>query len=124
MKLEHDKIYYVAAPLTSCGNIDANYFNENYYHAKISDLVKGSCGIIRPLAALPDARVCDMDWAEAMQKCRALLSVADGIILCPGWEESTGCQEEYQYAKHAQMEIFEVGRMLAEEYDKVYGAKI
>ena len=113
MKLEHDKIYYVAAPLTSCGNIDANYFNENYYHAKISDLVKGSCGLIRPLSALPDARVSDMDWAEAMQKCRALLAVADGIILCPGWENSKGCQEERAYAEHMGMEIVEYEDLFA-----------
>ena len=112
MKLDTNKIYYLAAPLTSCGDITKNYENEQGYYATLR-AIKTKAGLIRPLSALPDARVCDMDWAEAMQKCRALLSVADGIILCPGWERSKGCKEERAYAEHMGMEIVEYEELFA-----------
>ena len=101
MKLDTNKIYYLAAPLTSCGDITKNYENEQGYYATLK-AIKTKSGLIRPLSALPDARVCDMDWAEA-----------DGIILCPGWENSKGCQEERAYAEHMGMEIVEYEELFA-----------
>ncbi len=37
--------------------------------------------------------------AEVMEKAIFLLKDCDAMILCDGWQDSKGCQEEYAYAK-------------------------
>ena len=37
--------------------------------------------------------------AEVMEKAIFLLKDCDAMILCAGWQDSKGCQEEYVYAK-------------------------
>ena len=103
MILETGKIYYLAHPLTTFGDVYRNYESE----ADIASIINpdGEIGLIRPLECLPNVDSCDLETAEIMERCFALLRIADGIILCPGWEHSIGCQEEAAYARHAGMDI-------------------
>lgn len=104
MKLDPGKSYYLAHPLTSVGSIDYNYKSESMCYTEII-MNNNAARIVRPLKCLPDARMVDVDQKTAMEKCIALLQVCEGIILCPGWESSKGCQEEFKYAKDTGKEI-------------------
>lgn len=115
MKLDPNKVYYLAHPLTTSGDMSKNYLNEIMWHGIINP--DDEFGIVRPLACLPSVFTSDMDQVTAMQKRFALLGICDGIILCPGWRDSTGCREEYQYAKHAQIDIIEIDQLFEEEYE-------
>lgn len=103
--LDPEKVYYLSHPLTTYGKVEINYAKEELAAGMIEDLNEGDCGLIRPLVCLPDVRITSMDQETAMQKCIQLLSIADGIILCPGWKLSSGCQQEFNYAKDQGKEI-------------------
>ena len=40
-----------------------------------------------------------LNHSEVMEKAIFLLKDCDAMILCDGWQDRKGCQEEYAYAK-------------------------
>lgn len=104
MMLDSSKTYYLSHPLTSFGSLDYNYQSESLCVTEIY-MKNRAVGLVRPLKCLPDARYANLDQADAMEKCIALLRICDGIILCPEWDRSAGCLEEFNYAKDEGKEI-------------------
>ena len=53
----------------------------------------------------------DTSHAEYMKTSLAMLEMCDAIFLLKGWEESKGCNMEFEYAyEHKHTIIFEDGR--------------
>jgi len=95
MKLDKSKIYYLAHPLTTGGrSIEENrkLERDSWWNLK-KDYGDELC-LVRPLDLIPR----DWDEVDAWEACIDLLSICQGIILCPGWEESDGCCKEKNYA--------------------------
>lgn len=40
-----------------------------------------------------------VDYVQGIRMCLALLEMCDELWLCPGWEDSRGCNIEYGFAK-------------------------
>lgn len=117
MILETGKIYYLAHPLTTFGDVYRNYESEEDIASIINP--DGEIGLIRPLECIPHVDSCDLDPEKIMEICFALLRTADGIILCPGWEHSIGCQEEAAYARHAGMDVIVYEDPYTTEFERI-----
>lgn len=50
----------------------------------------------------------DVPYQLGMEHCFEFLKRADELWLCEGWEQSTGCNMEYEYAKEHGIPIREV----------------
>lgn len=46
------------------------------------------------------------DYQKGLDICLGLLNHCDVLILCPGWENSRGCNGEYEYAQKHGKAIF------------------
>ena len=44
-----------------------------------------------------------LSYIEAMDRCLAELASCDGIVICKGWKNSTGCRIEVKMARQMQM---------------------
>ena len=47
-------------------------------------------------------------YEAGMRDCIEILSRCDSLWLCPGWENSTGCKIEYEWAVENDMPILEL----------------
>lgn len=47
----------------------------------------------------------EFSYLEGMEHCFEVLSRCDELWLCPGWQDSRGCNMEYAYAKAKGMPI-------------------
>lgn len=54
------------------------------------------------------------DYCTALADALELLSCCEAIILCPGWEKSTGCRAEKAYAIHTGIKITYLNEFNAE----------
>lgn len=100
-ELEKRKVYYFCHPCTTGGkSIEENKASEEVLYQKIMKRNPGA-KIIRPLTLIPER----MSHIEAMKKCFALMSIANGIILPSGWTESKGCTMECEKALIKKMDI-------------------
>jgi len=50
----------------------------------------------------------DVPYQKGMEHCLTLLSKADELWLCEGWQQSRGCRLEREYAQKHGIPIFEI----------------
>ena len=89
------KKYYLSHPYT--GNETENIASAR--RKKV--MIQASCMdalVINPLDFFLDLDEV-LTHAEVLEKAIFLLKDCDAMILCAGWQDSKGCQEEYVYAK-------------------------
>jgi hypothetical protein len=98
--LEPGEVYYLCHPCTTGGKtVEENKAKEEELYRKIMKRNPGA-KVIRPLAIIPNG----LPHGKAMKKCFKLMGAADAIILPIGWEESDGCQAEYDRAMEKGMD--------------------
>lgn len=81
---------YIAGPMT--GLPDLNF---PAFHAEAARLRAQAYEIVSPAELNPDH---SMPWAECMLRDLEALTRCDGIVMLPGWEQSTGAQIERMWA--------------------------
>lgn len=101
MSVESNKTYYLAHPLTTCGNEHDNRIDEGET-AELIEAVNPGVQLVRPLKEIPTLP--DADYA--MEQCYKLLDGCDGVIFCGDWEHSDGCLKEMDFAKKTGKEIY------------------
>lgn len=84
--------YYISHPFT--GNEEKNKVDADRIRAALKEAYPNIC-FINPLGMFGDK---DADYCTAFADALELLSVCEAIILCPGWEDSTGCRAEKAFA--------------------------
>lgn len=98
-----NRIYYLAHPLTTHGNLAYNRNHEAYIAKKIQEQYPDAT-ILRPLITLSHL----LSRKEAYHICDRLMSVSDTIIFASDeWRKSKGCMHEYHEAKKRNMQILE-----------------
>ena len=90
--LDTSKVYYLSHPFTSYGNPVQNQLSAAHIQMELT--IRYKINIINPIVLLPFGIPND----PAMVKCKHLYNACDVVILCPGWEQSTGCNEEDQWS--------------------------
>ena len=93
------KRYYVSHPFT--GDEKANLADAECIHAELKARHPHIC-FMNPLGMFGDENA---DYCTALADALELLSCCEAIILCPGWEKSTGCRAEKAYAIHTGIKI-------------------
>ena len=86
------KRYYISHPYT--GDEEKNKMDADRIRAALKEAHPDIC-FINPLGMFGDK---DTDYCTALADAMELLSLCDGVILCPGWEESCGCRAEKAFA--------------------------
>ena len=86
MEVHKGKIY-IAGPITGVPDYQARFLEAKWA------LEKQGYIVLNP-AELPEG----MTPADYMRICLAMLDVADGIYMLPGWENSLGASTEFQLA--------------------------
>lgn len=94
------KMMYISHPFT--GNEAVNRADATQVK-KTLQLTYPSVCFVNPLDEFSDND--KLEYCTALSLAMELLSRCDGIILCRGWEKSTGCRAEKAYALKAGMEI-------------------
>lgn len=79
---------YIAGPMTGLEN-----FNRAAFNREADRLARHGHVVLNP-ATLPDG----LDQKAYMDICFAMLRQADGILMLPGWQRSSGATAEYHYA--------------------------
>lgn len=102
------KRYYISHPFT--GNEEKNKADADRIRAALKHANPEIC-FMNPLGMFGNK---DTDYCTALADAMELLSVCDGIIFCPGWEDSTGCRAEKAFAMQQGIEI-----MHLEEFNTV-----
>lgn len=93
------KRYYISHPYT--GNEEWNKADAENIRAALKAKYPKKC-FINPLGMFGNE---DMDYCGALSDAMELLSCCDAIILCAGWEKSTGCRAEKALAMQLELEI-------------------
>lgn len=93
------KRYYVSHPFT--GDEKANIADAGRIRAELKARHSNIC-FMNPLGMFGDENA---DYCTALADALELLSCCEAIILCPGWEKSTGCRAEKAYAIHTGIKI-------------------
>lgn len=93
------KRYYVSHPFTS--DEKANLADAERIRAELKACYPHIC-FMNPLGMFGDENA---DYCTALADALELLSCCEAIILCPGWEQSTGCRAEKAYAIHTGIKI-------------------
>ena len=62
---------------------------------------------INPLDAMRHLKTAEAPYEDILEKCKALLTKCDGIIMAGDWKNSYGCMAEYEHAKSLRMTIWE-----------------
>ncbi|HYF75295.1 MAG TPA: DUF4406 domain-containing protein [Candidatus Nitrosocosmicus sp.] len=98
--IDKDKLYYLSHPYTTFGDPELNKKRAKQLEIVLEVLygIKVINPIVLPLGPSND---------RAMEQCRHLYNACDGgVIFCPYWEKSTGCNEEYGWAAEDKKPIF------------------
>ena len=103
------KRYYVSHPFT--GDEKANLADAERIRAELKARHPHIC-FMNPLGMFGDENA---DYCTALADALELLSCCEVIILCPGWEKSTGCRAEKAYAIHAGITIHYLDEFLNRE---------
>lgn len=106
------KRYYISHPFTGCE--EENRKDAERIRAALKENHPDNC-FLNPLGMFGGK---DTDYCTALADAMELLACCDAIILCPGWEESTGCRAEKAFAMQQGIEI----RYL-EEYPNLHQGK-
>ena len=93
------KRYYVSHPFT--GDEKSNLADAECIRAELKARHPHIC-FMNPLGMFGDENA---DYCTALADALELLSCCEAIILCPGWEKSTGCRAEKAYAIHMGIKI-------------------
>ena len=93
------KRYYISHPFT--GNEEANLADAERIRAELKARHPKIC-FMNPLGMFGDENT---DYCTALADALELLSCCEAIILCSGWEKSTGCRAEKAYAIHTGIKI-------------------
>lgn len=111
VKLDKNVMYYLAHPYDS-GDKRKNRLHEAECCKRIRISQDGydmgemlnidGIKLLRPLNTIPPG----VSREEAMGMCLILLSACKGIIMCGDWQNSIGCQREYQEAKARGIRIY------------------
>jgi len=99
------KVYYVAHPYTANGDVSIED-NLRLCAERCNKLLDLGYVIISPITHSHQLHILQERSHEFwLEQDFALLKHCDGIILCPGWEKSLGCQMEITYALPLGLEI-------------------
>ena len=90
--MDKDSLYYLSHPYTTFGDPAANRYSAEILERCIIDMYQIT--IINPIVIIPVGT----EDSTAMRICRTIYNASDAIILCPNWDKSRGCTEEYQWA--------------------------
>lgn len=88
--MDKTKVYYLSHPCTSFGDKKVNIANSLEIQKHLME--KGHI-VINPISLIDTD-----DEKFAMKKCREIYEKCTDIILCLGWDQSTGCKIEYRWA--------------------------
>jgi hypothetical protein len=91
--------YYVSHPFT--GDEEANLADAERIRAELKARHPNIC-FMNPLGMFGDENA---DYCTALADALELLSCCEAIILCHGWEKSTGCRAEKAFAIHTGIKI-------------------
>ena len=91
--------YYVSHPFT--GDEKANLADAERIRAELKARHPNIC-FMNPLGMFGDENA---DYCTALADALELLSCCEAIILCHGWEQSTGCRAEKAFAIHTGIKI-------------------
>lgn len=100
------KRYYISHPFT--GNEEANLADAGRIRAALKARYPNIC-FMNPLGMFGDG---DADYCMALADALELLSCCEAIILCPGWEQSTGCRAEKAFAIHKGIKIHDLDEFI------------
>mgnify|MGYP000964497009 CR=1 FL=1 len=98
--------YYVSHPFT--GDEEANLADAERIRAELKALHPNIC-FMNPLGMFGDENA---DYCTALADALELLSCCEAIILCPRWEQSTGCRAEKAFAIHTGIKIHHLDEFL------------
>ena len=93
------KRYYISHPFT--GNEDENKADADRIRAFLKQKNPEIC-FMNPLGMFGGK---EADYCTALADAMELLSCCSTIILCPGWENSTGCRAEKAFAMEQGIEV-------------------
>ena len=62
---------------------------------------------VNPLDAMRHLKVARFPYDAVLKQCKMLLGKCDGVIMVGNWKNSNGCMEEYLYAVHHRLTIWE-----------------
>ena len=96
------KMAYISHPYT--GNQEKNTWHAIDVYKKLTERDQEVC-YINPLDVFGNADEGELGYCQILAFCMELLSRCDKIVLCPGWEDSTGCRAEYAMAIRQGIEI-------------------
>lgn len=97
------RIYYLAHPLTTHGNMTYNRDHEAYVARKIREQYP-DITLLRPLITLSPM----LSREQALSICDRLLSISDTIIFASDeWRQSKGCMYEYKEAVKQHMQVLQ-----------------
>lgn len=96
------KRIYVAHPY---GGKPENNANAEKIINKLVDRYGSDIVFVSPLHALGHMYN-KVDYLKGIEMCLALLETCHELWLCPGWEDSRGCNIEYGFAKGRGIPIY------------------
>jgi len=87
------RLWYMAHPYSDNPERNFDLANE-----RASRLVKKGFHLYSPISHThPIHMVAGMPWEFWMDFDESFMKICDGIILCPGWENSKGCNIERKF---------------------------
>ena len=88
-------VFYISHPYT--GDEDKNRAKAIYLAAKLAAKYP-QIVFINPLAAMYHTMTAELDYDTVMTQCKELIRRSDGVIMMGNWQESKGCNMEFDFA--------------------------